>query len=81
VPPAGSEGAGAAANLVEARQDAQRRVYGLRPEPLDEVDEWLGLYRDADDARSAHQRVHAALRLTSSGRFTLVVAAAVLLVC
>jgi len=26
-------------------QEAQRRVYGLRPEPLAEVDEWLGRYR------------------------------------
>ena len=33
------------AGLVEARQDAQRRVYGLRPEPLAEVDEWLDRYR------------------------------------
>jgi DNA-binding transcriptional ArsR family regulator len=33
------------AGLVEFRQEAQRRVYGLRPEPLAEVDEWLGRYR------------------------------------
>jgi DNA-binding transcriptional ArsR family regulator len=33
------------AGLVEVRQEAQRRVYSLRPEPLAEVDEWLGLYR------------------------------------
>jgi DNA-binding transcriptional ArsR family regulator len=33
------------AGLVEVRRDAQRRVYGLRPEPLAEVDEWLGRYR------------------------------------
>jgi len=32
--------------LVEVRQEAQRRVYSLRPEPLAEVDEWLGRYRD-----------------------------------
>ncbi len=31
--------------LVEVRQQAQRRVYSLRPEPLAEVDEWLGRYR------------------------------------
>jgi len=31
--------------LVEVRQDAQRRVYSLRAEPLAEVDEWLGRYR------------------------------------
>lgn len=33
------------AGLVEVRQEAQRRIYGLRPEPLAEVDEWLGRYR------------------------------------
>jgi len=33
------------AGLVEARQDAQRRVYSLRPQPLAEIDEWLGPYR------------------------------------
>jgi DNA-binding transcriptional ArsR family regulator len=33
------------AGLVEVRQEAQRRVYSLRPEPLAEVDEWLGRYR------------------------------------
>jgi DNA-binding transcriptional ArsR family regulator len=33
------------AGLVELRQDAQWRVYRLRPEPLAEVDEWLGRYR------------------------------------
>ena len=32
------------AGLVEARQDAQRRVYRLRPEPLAEVEEWLSRY-------------------------------------
>src|ERR1035438_1582355 len=30
------------AGLVEVRQEAQRRVYSLRPEPFAEVDEWLG---------------------------------------
>ena len=29
------------AGLVEVRQDAQRRVYSLSPQPLVEVDEWL----------------------------------------
>jgi DNA-binding transcriptional ArsR family regulator len=33
------------AGLVEVRQDAQRRVYSLRPQPLAEIDEWLGQYR------------------------------------
>ena len=29
------------AGLVEVRQDAQRRVYSLRPQPLAEVNDWL----------------------------------------
>ena len=33
------------AGLVEVRQDAQRRIYTLRPEALVEVDQWLGEYR------------------------------------
>ena len=33
------------AGLVEARHDAQRRVYSLRPRPLADVDAWLGRYR------------------------------------
>jgi DNA-binding transcriptional ArsR family regulator len=33
------------AGLVDVRRDAQRRIYGLRPEPLAELDEWLGQYR------------------------------------
>src|SRR3954469_22716624 len=32
--------------LVSVRQDAQRRVYRLRPEPLAEVDAWLTPYRE-----------------------------------
>ncbi len=34
-----------AAGLVEARIDAQRRIYRVSPEPLREVDEWLAPYR------------------------------------
>jgi DNA-binding transcriptional ArsR family regulator len=33
------------AGLVDVRVEAQRRWYGLRPEPLSEVDEWLEPYR------------------------------------
>lgn len=33
------------AGLVEVRQDAQRRIYSLRPEAFVEVDEWLAGYR------------------------------------
>jgi DNA-binding transcriptional ArsR family regulator len=54
------------AGLVEVHQDAQRHIYTLRPQPLAEVDEWLGRYRalweqrlDAlhtEIARGKHQR-------------------------
>jgi DNA-binding transcriptional ArsR family regulator len=39
------------AGLVELRQQAQWRVYRLRPEPLAEVDEWLGHYRSLWEQR------------------------------
>jgi DNA-binding transcriptional ArsR family regulator len=34
------------AGLVEARPDAQRRLYRIRAEPLVELDEWLASYRE-----------------------------------
>jgi DNA-binding transcriptional ArsR family regulator len=33
------------AGLVDVRQEAQRRIYSLRAEPLQEVDAWLDDYR------------------------------------
>jgi len=33
------------AGFVEATVDAQRRVYRLRPEPLQEVDAWIAPFR------------------------------------
>jgi DNA-binding transcriptional ArsR family regulator len=33
------------AGLVEVRPDAQRRIYELRGEPLRELSDWLGGYR------------------------------------
>jgi DNA-binding transcriptional ArsR family regulator len=33
------------AGLVEVRQEAQRRFYSLRPQPLAEIDAWLDQYR------------------------------------
>jgi DNA-binding transcriptional ArsR family regulator len=33
------------AGVVEARVDAQRRLYRIRPEPLAELDRWLSTYR------------------------------------
>jgi DNA-binding transcriptional ArsR family regulator len=46
------------AGLVTVRQDAQRRFYGLRAEPLVEIDAWLAPYRrfwtDRLDALERH---------------------------
>ncbi|WP_433474020.1 ArsR/SmtB family transcription factor [Spirillospora sp. CA-142024] len=39
------------AGLVQSRQDAQRRVYEVRLEPLAEVDAWLAPYRRAWSSR------------------------------
>ena len=39
------------AGLVEVRQDAQRRIYGLRADGLAEVDDWLGRFRATWDHR------------------------------
>ncbi|GAA3933728.1 metalloregulator ArsR/SmtB family transcription factor [Actinomadura viridis] len=39
------------AGLVHARQEAQRRVYELRLEPLAEMDAWLAPYRRAWSSR------------------------------
>ena len=33
------------AGFVESTVDAQRRVYRLKPEPLQEVDDWLAQFR------------------------------------
>jgi DNA-binding transcriptional ArsR family regulator len=33
------------AGLVEVRPEGKQRWYGLRPQPLSEVDEWLEPYR------------------------------------
>jgi DNA-binding transcriptional ArsR family regulator len=33
------------AGLVEVRQEAQRRVYSIRSDPLADIDDWLGRYR------------------------------------
>jgi DNA-binding transcriptional ArsR family regulator len=33
------------AGLVEVRQEAQRRIYSINPEPLAELDQWLTRYR------------------------------------
>ena len=33
------------AGLVDVRADAQRRIYALRPQPLQELEEWIERYR------------------------------------
>jgi len=33
------------AGLVQVRQEAQRRIYSISPEPLAELDGWLNSYR------------------------------------
>ena len=46
------------AGLVSVRTDAQRRLYRVRPEPLQEIDAWLAPYRamwnDALDKLERH---------------------------
>ena len=37
--------------VVRVRQDAQRHWYELRPEPLQEIDAWLGTYRHLWNSR------------------------------
>lgn len=39
------------AGMVEVRQEAQRRVYSLRPQPLTEVNDWLSRYLTMWDQR------------------------------
>ena len=46
------------AGFVEARTDAQRRLYRLRPEPLRAVDAWLEPYRAMWASRLDHLERH-----------------------
>jgi DNA-binding transcriptional ArsR family regulator len=39
------------AGLVDVQHEAQWRVYRLRPEPLAEIDAWLGPYRELWEQR------------------------------
>lgn len=48
------------AGLVEARVDAQRRIYSLRAEPLAEVDAWLAPYRQFWQGKLAALQRHIA---------------------
>jgi hypothetical protein len=49
--------------LVEVRQQAQFRVYSLRPEPLAQVDEWLDHSRSLWQQPPPVRRVRAQVRL------------------
>ena len=45
------------AGLVTVRQDAQRRIYAVDPQPLAELHEWLARYRRLwDDRLDAMER-------------------------
>ncbi len=39
------------AGLVQVRQDAQRRLYSVRAEPLHEIDDWIAPYRKLWETR------------------------------
>ena len=60
------------AGLVEVRQDAQRRIYSLRPDPLAGVDEWLARYRALWDQRldALHTEVARGKRETKEHQMT-----------
>src|SRR5580704_14340444 len=48
------------AGLVEVRQEAQRRVYALRPDPLPEFDDCLGRYGALGEQRRAARHTEVA---------------------
>lgn len=52
------------AGLVEARVDAQRRLYRIRPEPLADLDEWLASYRKLWTSRLDRLEDHLEARRT-----------------
>lgn len=60
------------AGLVEVRQEAQWRVYSLRPEPLAEVDDWLGRYRSLWEQRlgALHTEVARGKKTTEEHQMT-----------
>jgi DNA-binding transcriptional ArsR family regulator len=46
------------AGLVDVRPDAQRRLYRIRPEPLEELDAWLEPYRSLWNDRLDRLEAH-----------------------
>jgi len=55
-----------AAGLVDVRVDAQRRIYALRPAPLQELEVWLEKYRRLWEAN--FQRLDALLNGLKAGQ-------------
>jgi DNA-binding transcriptional ArsR family regulator len=55
------------AGLVEARTDAQRRIYRVRAEPLKEVDDWVGPYRQLWASRLNALERHLAIMEDADG--------------
>lgn len=57
------------AGLVDVRQEGQRRIYELRPEPLAEIDGWLAPYRSLWENRldALHTEVARGKRERRSG--------------
>jgi len=53
------------AGLVDVRVDAQRRIYALRPDPLQELQEWVERYRRIWETN--YQRLDALLVELKSG--------------
>ena len=53
------------AGLVDVRVDAQRRIYALRPAPLQELEVWLERYRDIWEQN--FQRLDAVLEELKAG--------------
>ena len=53
------------AGLVDVRVDAQRRIYSLRPAPLQELEVWLERYRGLWEAN--YQRLDAVLEELKAG--------------
>jgi DNA-binding transcriptional ArsR family regulator len=57
-----------AAGLVGVRVDAQRRIYALRPEPLQELEVWLERFRRLWEEN--FQRLDAVLEELKTGELT-----------
>jgi DNA-binding transcriptional ArsR family regulator len=54
------------AGLVEVHPDAQRRIYALRAQPFQEIDDWLERYRNTFEEH--FQRLDQALEEMQAGK-------------